>query len=426
MRRHSLTPRPDWRARCDEVGFSFYDLPSEGGRPYWNESAAYGFALAEIELLETATQELFDRCMEACEHVVRTGRLAEFGIPERFHELVRTSWDEDDPTVYGRFDLAYDGEGAVKLLEFNADTPTSLVETAAAQWQWLEETRGPEADQFNGLHEQLVEQWRHLRVDRWQLDEGARLHLASLHDSGDGELIVEDADTVAYMAETAAQAGFDPKLIFVEDIRYELDGAGFLDADGEPIRRIFKLYPWEWMLGEQFGGLLLDRRERTRWVEPAWKLLLSNKQLLVVLWELFPGHPNLLPAAVEPLVGTAQVRKPRLGREGANVTILDADGAVVAENGGAYGEEGFVHQARADLARIDGRTVVIGSWIVGETPAGIDVRETGGPITGDLAEFVPHFIEEGRTPRDEPLFGRPEHGRPQDARENRPQDEETR
>ncbi|ROQ06736.1 glutathionylspermidine synthase [Rathayibacter sp. PhB93] len=436
MRRHSLTPRPDWRARCDEVGFSFYDLPSEGGRPYWNESAAYGFSLAEIELLETATQELFDRCMDACEHVVRTGRLAEFGIPERFHELVRTSWDEDDPTVYGRFDLAYDGEGTVKLLEFNADTPTSLVETAAAQWQWLEETRGPEADQFNGLHEQLVEQWRHLRVDRWQLEEGARLHLASLHDSGDGELIVEDADTVAYMAETAAQAGFDPKLIFVEDIRYELDGAGFLDADGEPIRRIFKLYPWEWMLGEQFGGLLLDRRERTRWVEPAWKLLLSNKQLLVVLWELFPGHPNLLPASVEPLVGTAQVRKPRLGREGANVTILDADGAVVAENGGAYGEEGFVHQARADLARIDGRTVVIGSWIVGETPAGIDVRETGGPITGDLAEFVPHFIEEGRTPRDEPVFGRPEQGgpehgrpqdtRPQDARENRPQDEETR
>ncbi|ROQ64371.1 glutathionylspermidine synthase [Rathayibacter sp. PhB152] len=441
MRRHSLTPRPDWRARCDEVGFSFYDLPSEGGRPYWNESAAYGFSLAEIELLETATQELFDRCMDACEHVVRTGRLAEFGIPERFHELVRTSWDEDDPTVYGRFDLAYDGEGTVKLLEFNADTPTSLVETAAAQWQWLEETRGPEADQFNGLHEQLVEQWRHLRVDRWQLDEGARLHLASLHDSGDGELIVEDADTVAYMAETAAQAGFDPKLIFVEDIRYELDGAGFLDADGEPIRRIFKLYPWEWMLGEQFGGLLLDRRERTRWVEPAWKLLLSNKQLLVVLWELFPGHPNLLPASVEPLVGTAQVRKPRLGREGANVTILDGDGAVVAENGGAYGEEGFVHQARADLARIDGRTVVIGSWIVGETPAGIDVRETGGPITGDLAEFVPHFIEEGRTPRDEPVFGRPDQGgpghgrpqdtraqdtRPQDARENRPQDEETR
>ncbi|MBF4461978.1 MULTISPECIES: glutathionylspermidine synthase family protein [unclassified Rathayibacter] len=428
MRRYTLTPRPDWRARCDEVGFSFYDLPSEGGRPYWNESAAYGFTAAEIETIEGATQELFDRCMDACEHVVRTGRFAEFGIPARFHELVRTSWDEDDPTVYGRFDLAYDNEHTVKLLEFNADTPTSLVETAAAQWQWLVETQGPDADQFNSLHEQLVEQWRHLRVDRWQLDEGARLHLASLHDSGDGELIVEDADTVAYMAETAAQAGFDPKLVFIEDIRYELDGAGFLDADGEPLRHVFKLYPWEWMLGEQFGGLLLDRRERTRWVEPAWKLLLSNKQLLVVLWELFPGHPHLLPASAESLAGIAQVRKPRLGREGANVTILDADGSVIAEAGGGYGEEGFVYQARAELARLDGKTVVLGSWIVGETPAGIDVRETSGPITGDLAEFVPHFIEGGRIDRDAavPVLGRAEPARPQDARPDRPQDEETR
>ncbi|WP_181128735.1 glutathionylspermidine synthase family protein [Rathayibacter sp. AY1H2] len=455
MRRHTLTPRPDWRARCDEIGFSFYDLPSEGGRPYWNESAAYSFEPAEIDLLERTTSELFDLCMEACELVVRKGRFAEFGIPPRFHELVRTSWDEDDPTVYGRFDLAYDGAGAVKLLEFNADTPTSLVETAAAQWQWLVETKGPDADQFNSLHEQLVEQWRHLRLERWSLDEGARLHLASLHDSGDGELIVEDADTVAYMAETAAQAGFDPKLIFVEDIRYELDGAGFLDGDGEPIRHVFKLYPWEWMLGEQFGGLLLDRRERTRWVEPAWKLLLSNKQLLVVLWEMFRGHPNLLPASVHPLPGTAQVRKPRLGREGANVTVLDADGSVVAENGGSYGAEGFIHQERAELARVDGKTVVIGSWIVGETPAGIDVRETSGLITGDLAEFVPHYIEGGRsdgaatdadaasaasrpehgatpaygapapgTPA--PEYGAPEHDRPQDTRAARPQDEETR
>ncbi|NQX29766.1 glutathionylspermidine synthase family protein [Microbacteriaceae bacterium VKM Ac-2854] len=396
MKRYTLTPRPDWRARCDEVGFSFYDLPSEGGRPYWNESAAYGFTGPEIETLEGATQELFDRCMDACEHIVRSRRFAEFGIPTRFHDLVATSWDEDDPTVYGRFDLAYDNDRTVKLLEFNADTPTSLVETAAAQWQWLVETRGADADQFNSLHEQLVEQWRHIRLDRWRLDEGARLHLASLHDSGDGELIVEDADTVGYMAETARLAGFDPKLIFVEEIRYEMDGVGFVDADGEPIRQIFKLYPWEWLLGEQFGGLLLDRRERTRWVEPAWKLLLSNKQLLVVLWELFPGHPNLLPASAEPLPDTAQVRKPRLGREGANVTVYDADGTIVAAADGAYGDEGFVYQQRAELARIDGKTVVIGSWIVGETPAGIDVRETSGPITGDLAEFVPHFIEDAR------------------------------
>lgn len=398
MRRVDSAPRADWRSRLDEIGFTFYDLPSEGGRPYWNETAAYAFTMAEVELLEAATQELFDRCMDAVEHVVRERRFAEFGIPSRFHDLVADSWDADDPTVYGRFDLAYDGAGTVKLLEFNADTPTSLVESAVAQWQWLTEVRGEGSDQFNSLHEQLIEQWEHIRRERWGLPEGSRLHLASLHDAGDGALIVEDFETVAYMAETAAAAGFDPKLVFVEDLQWEVDTARFLDADGEHVRHIFKLYPWEWMVNEQFGGFLLQSRETTRWVEPAWKLLLSNKQLLVVLWELFPGHANLLPAFAEPaaLAGEPVVRKPRLGREGANVTVLDAEGAVVAEQDGPYGDEGFVFQRRAAFAPIPGKTAVIGSWVVGDSPAGIDLRETSGPITGDLAEFVPHFIEEDR------------------------------
>jgi glutathionylspermidine synthase len=424
MRRVDVSPRPDWRERCDAVGFSFYDLESEGGRPYWNESAAYVFGQHEIELLETATKELFDRCMDAVEHIVRQGRFAEFGIPDRFHDLVRASWDDDDPTVYGRFDLAYDGGGAsgsVKLLEFNADTPTSLVETAAAQWQWLEEQKAsgvlpPSADQFNALHELLIEQWEHIRSARWGLAPGARLHLASLHDSGDGELIVEDFDTVAYMAETAKAAGFDPKLVFMEQLAFSMERGIFLDADGEAVQRIFKLYPWEWMVTEQFGGFLPNSRYVTQWVEPAWKLLLSNKQLLVVLWELFPGHANLLPAFTTPdaLAGdpAGHVAKPRLGREGANVRVLGADGTVVAENPGGYGDEGFVFQQRARFAPIPGKTAVIGSWIVGETPAGIDLRETSGPITGDLAEFVPHYIDAAGA---EPAGAEPAGAEPADA-----------
>ncbi|WP_282860485.1 glutathionylspermidine synthase family protein, partial [Pseudoclavibacter helvolus] len=200
MIRTYSAPRADWRARFDSIGFTFYDMESEGGRPYWQEEAAYGFSSHEIDDFERTTAELFRLCMEACERVVRDRRFAEFGIPVELWDLVEKSWDEDDPTVYGRFDLAYDGAGTPKLLEFNADTPTSLVESAAAQWQWLVETRGEAADQFNLLHELLVEQWVHIRAQRWFLPQGARLHLASLHDDGDGELIVEDADTVSYMA----------------------------------------------------------------------------------------------------------------------------------------------------------------------------------------------------------------------------------
>lgn len=387
-------PRADWRARFDSIGFTFYDMESEGGRPYWQEEAAYGFSSHEIDDFERATAELFRLCMEACERVVRDRRFAEFGIPVELWDLVEKSWDEDDPTVYGRFDLAYDGAGTIKLLEFNADTPTSLVESAAAQWQWLVETRGEAADQFNLLHELLVEQWVHIRVQRWFLPQGARLHLASLHDDGDGELIVEDADTVSYMAETARLAGFEVKQIFMEDVQFDEASHGFVDADGERIDRIFKLYPWEWMVREEFAQYFPTTRATTAWVEPIWKMLLSNKQLLVVLWELFPEHPLLLAAYATPerLRGKAYVEKPKLGREGANVTIYDLVGRKTAENGGDYGEEGFVYQERAQLANIDGKTVIVGSWVVGETPAGIDVRETSGPITGDLAEFVPHYI----------------------------------
>ncbi|KRC62696.1 hypothetical protein ASE14_02410 [Agromyces sp. Root81] len=394
MIRTASSPRPDWRQRFDSIGFTFYDMESEGGRPYWQEEAAYGFTSSEIDQLEQATAELFQLCMDACEHIVRNRRFTEFGIPAALHDLVAKSWDEEDPTVYGRFDLGYDGHGTIKMLEFNADTPTSLIESAAAQWQWLVETRGEDADQFNLIHELLVEQWAHVRTERLGLPEGARLHLVSLHNSGDGELIVEDADTVAYMAETARQAGFDTKQMFMEDVQFDTAAHRFVDADGEPVERIFKLYPWEWMVHEQFAGFLNSTRDTTVWIEPIWKMMLSNKQLLVVLWELFPGHPLLLPAFAtqEPLAGVAHVQKPMLGREGANVTIFTEHGDVDALNGGDYGAEGFIYQQRAELGRVDGKTVIIGSWVVGETPAGIDIRETSGPITGDLAEFVPHYI----------------------------------
>ena len=125
---------------------------------------------------------------------------------------------------------------------------------------------------------------------------GRALHLASLHDSGDGALIIEDFDTVAYMAETVDRPRFEPKLVFMEDLRWDVDSQRFLDGDDAPIRQIFKLYPWEWMHHRAVRQVSPVSRGTTQWVEPAWKLLLSNKQLLVVLWELFPDHPNLLPA----------------------------------------------------------------------------------------------------------------------------------
>src|SRR5437868_5064354 len=62
-----------------------------------------------------------------------------------------------------------------------------------------------------------------------------------------------------------------------------------------PMRHVFKLYPWEWRIGEQFGPNLV--RGTTTWLEAPWKMLLSNKAILVILYQLFPECPYLLPAA---------------------------------------------------------------------------------------------------------------------------------
>lgn len=394
MKRLAFTPRPDWKEKCDQIGFTFHSLPSENNEPYWRESAAYELSLSEVEQLEKETKELFDRCMDAVDFVITNKRFAEFNIPEKFWPLIEQSWDKDDATVFGRFDLAWQPNGPAKMLEFNADTPTSLIESAAAQWFWMKDIFGDDKDQFNSIHEELITQWQHIRTKRWKLPQDAPLYMASLRDNGDNELLSEDYDNVAYMAETVQAAGFTPRQIFMEDISWSEEYQAFIDTESRPIRHIYKLYPWEWMVHEGFADNLITAWPRTSWIEPIWKMLLSNKQLLVILWELFPDHPNLLPAYnnEKAFQGVRYVRKPKLGREGANVEVIEANGDLLETAIGGYGEEGYVYQQYQALPHFDGWNAVIGSWIVGETPTGIDFRETSTLITGDMAFFVPHYI----------------------------------
>src|SRR6185503_7095567 len=168
------------------------------------------------------------------------------------------------------------------------------------------------------------------------------------------------------------------------------DGKRFVDESDQPIQALFKLYPWEWMVREEFGQYLIANTMRV--IEPPWKMLLSNKAILPVLWEMFPDHPNLLAASFEPgRFATDYVKKPLYSREGANVTIARAGATLAAD--GDYGAEGFVWQADHPLPRFDGNYTVIGSWVVGDAPAGIGLREDDSPITRNSSRFVPHYFE---------------------------------
>ncbi|CUS43381.1 MAG: glutathionylspermidine synthase family protein [Pseudomonadota bacterium] len=386
MRRITLEPRADWRAKADAIGFVYHDT---GGAPYWDESAAYAFTLEEIEeRIEPAAEQLHALCLDLVEQVVRDeALLTRLAIPAEQHELVAESWRTRQPSLYGRFDLAYDGTGPAKLYEYNADTPTSVFECATFQWLWLEEllkagTLPVNTDQFNSLFDRLRDRFATI------FPTGGFVHF-----SADGDA-VEDRQTVRFFEDLATQAGIEPKFVRMGDIGLNADGK-FVDADGFELQAAFKLYPWEFMFREEYAPRLA--KAGVRWIEPAWKAILSNKGILPLLWERHPGHPNLLPAFFDddPAVtslGENYVRKPLFSREGANILVSRAGTEETVLDEG-YGAEGHIRQAYHPPAMFDGRYPVIGAWIVGDEPAGIGVREDDGVVTRNLARFVPHFIE---------------------------------
>jgi glutathionylspermidine synthase len=382
VKREASPVRPQLAQEFAEIGFrgDFAD-----GAPYWDESARYVFRLDQIEQdIEKAALDLHQLSLRLVDAVVRDKRaLARLKIPEHAWDLIGESWRRRDPSLYGRFDFAYDGRHPPKLLEYNADTPTSLYEAAVVQWRWLEQMIAAgalpdDADQFNSAHEKLIARFA-------ALGNGELLHLACMAAAPD------DAATLAYLADCAAQAGLPTATLDLSQIGLARDR--FVDPKGGEIRRLFKLYPWEWMFADEFGRA--PARANTRFVEPPWKLILSNKGALALLWEYAPHHQNLLECYFEDERDAALLsryaRKPLYSREGADIE-LKGDGETLRGPSDGYGAEGYVRQALRPLPEFDGRYPVIGAWIVGEEAAGMGVREDATPLTGDRACFVPHVI----------------------------------
>jgi glutathionylspermidine synthase len=309
-------------------------------------------------------------------------------VPELGWNLIAESWKRGDQTLYGRFDLAYDGHGPAKLLEYNADTPTSLFEASVFQWLWLEDMIAGQqlpdsADQFNSVHEALIERFKQVL----SAGNSRQLHLACVMAS------VEDRGLIAYLVDCATQAGFNCTVLSIEDIG-QRDAGPFLDLTNKPIKLLFKLYPWEWLLSDPFARS--PAMATTRFLEPPWKAILSNKGILPLLWEMAPGHPSLLPAFFEDdpqhqQLGSRFARKPLYSREGSNIVLVDGDVALDRE-GGPYGYGGFIRQGLANIPAFDSNYPVVGSWVIGDKACGIGMREDTSRITRNTSRFLPHII----------------------------------
>ncbi|CAM3391712.1 glutathionylspermidine synthase family protein [Paracoccus nototheniae] len=406
MRKITLPERPDLAAKAADAGFTFAHMH---GEPYWDETSAYEFPLARIEEdIEAPATQLHAMAREAVDRIVADPALmARMGIPAAHMDLIVDSWQRGEPEIYGRMDLAYDGHGPAKLLEYNADTPTSLYESAAFQWQWLEDQLAaghlPDGtDQFNGIHEALVERFKTL------FPPDTDIHFTAAAGNA------EDYATVESMAWAAREAGMGAHYSDLDKLAVSKDGQ-FLDADDKVIGTLFKLYPWEDLLADDFARHIAG--SGCMFLEPAWKSVVSNKGLLAVLWQMFPDHPNLLPAffaddVADALVAggrpapgvaaafdkvadqlrAAHVVKPIFSREGAGVSIVEAGEVTDLSSNTDYDAHPRIVQAYHALPEFDGFRPVIGAWIVGQDCAGIGIREDRGRITQDLSRFKPHVI----------------------------------
>jgi glutathionylspermidine synthase len=387
-------PRDGWEATVISQGLTYPTTPHPDGSStnYWNESAWYEFTMDEVLTIESATEELWGMCVQAVSRMARDLDDRRLGLPAGTLDYARRSIRRADPSVYGRFDLHFDG-GDPKMLELNGDTPTGLIETAVTQHFWREDTL-PGLDQFNSVHERLLARWTELKEDPLA---PRTMHFLwnDTDESGEEEM------TVLYMMDVASQAGLQVYGQPITHVKWDYERLAFYDALGQRIESAFKLYPWELMLGDEFGKVLLGGHERqpVRWTEPPWKVLMSTKAILPVLWEMFPDHPNLLPAFFDDPGDLLEwVAKPLHGREGDNIRIHTLSGPDLDTSDGGYGAEGYVYQEWCPLPSVDGNRPVLGSWVVDGQAAGMLVRESDGPVTDYYSRVCPHVISDGLAP----------------------------
>ena len=386
MQRKIFDRRADFVAAHQAIGFSYWDLPSKNGMPYWQEGVVYTFSESQVDFINDATDELYQMCLMMVADIVQSGDYpSEFYLNDFAKSLIETSWRQNQSSIYGRFDFVFDGV-SLKMLEFNGDTPTGLLEGSVAQWHYIQDAKTiPEhlRHQNNDLHERLIQHWQHLYPKDTQVYFATGANYPQ-----------EDWSNLIYLMDTALQAGMQVKEICLEDIGVNAQGQ-FVDLQGLPIEHIFKLYPWEWLIKDDFAKFI--PKSNTQWLEPAWKMLLSNKAMLVSLWRLFPNHPFLLEAHAtrDKLQDGQWCQKAILGREGLNIYQLNAgddlaylaQGSVLDKSTLAFGS---IYQRWIQLPKFDGFYPVIGSWIIGGIASGMSVREDPNLVTGDDAHFACH------------------------------------
>lgn len=375
----------------ERLGFSWHT--DTDGSPYLDESLVK-VSLDEANAYYDAANELYDMYIEAAQYAIDNDLLDDLGIPFNLKELVISSFENDVHWhLYGRFDLAGGLDGVpIKLVEFNADTPTSLFESAILQWALLKKNDMDESLQFNNAYEAILENFRRLvtlEEDTSGFDEayeGWKILFSCISGSE------EDLLTTRLLEHIAREAGFECAFAFIEDVEFSDAGVFY---EGENYEYFFKLIPWEDIAIEEgeLAALLnqIVKNQKAIILNPAYTLLFQSKGILKILWQLFPNHPLLVPADDKPLQGVKQVCKPCFGREGANVEVIEKDGSLLYKNEGPYANNKKIYQEFIEFNENEGEFYQAGVFFAYEACA-LGFRK-GGLVLNDTAKFLAHILK---------------------------------
>lgn len=344
-----------------------------------------------------ATNELYDMFAEAGQYVIDNDLFHDLNIPFNLVEMIKESWENDVHWhLYSRFDLAGGIDGKpIKLIEFNADTPTSLFETAIIQWAMLKANGLDEASQFNNLYEALKDNFKRIitldsdieKFDEYYSKLGWKILFSSISGSS------EDINTTKLLQHIATEAGFNTDFEFIENVQFNDEG---IYKNDELFEFWFKLIPWENIAIEEselaliLTQIIADKKAII--FNPAYTLMFQSKGFMKVLWDLYPNHPLLLETSFEPLVGKKQVEKRCFGREGANVKIINADQSIDEQTSGEYEGHKAIYQEYVEFPKdSNGNSYQAGVFYAYEA-CGLGFRR-GGKILNNMSKFVGHIIK---------------------------------
>lgn len=386
--------KPLTKEYLESIGFSWHtDLDN---RDYISQDIVQ-ISEEEAQNFYDAANELYDMYVQAAQHVIENNLFHELSIPFNLVQIIKDSWENDVHWhLYGRFDLAGGFDGTpIKLIEFNADTPTSLFETMIIQWALLKYNNLDETRQFNSLYEALIDNFKRIitlnedieKFEEYYSKLGWKILFSCIKNNE------EELHTTKLLQHIASEAGFETNFAYIDEVEFGDEG---ISIDDQLYEFWFKLIPWE-DIAIQEGELAL---RLTQMIEdqkviifnPAYTLLFQSKGILKILWDLFPHHPLLLQTSYEPLENLKQVEKPMFGREGANVAIVNQDNSLLVKNDGPYESNKMVYQEYYEFPKdLQGQYYQAGVFYSYEA-CGLGLRK-GNIILDNFSKFVPHIVK---------------------------------